>query len=57
MTEEEKRARHRTYMREWRKANKAKESEYRMATRRRRALRELLDEKKDMEVDNYEQGR
>lgn len=44
MTTEEKRARHRDYMREWRKMNRAKEREYKLNTRRRRALRELLEE-------------
>jgi hypothetical protein len=46
VTPEEKRAKHRDYMREWRKRNRAKEKEYRVNTRRRRALRELLAERR-----------
>lgn len=48
VTAEEKRARHRDYMRKWRRQNqnRAKEKEYRVNTRRRRALRELLADRR-----------
>lgn len=56
VTEEERRARHRAYMREWRRRNPerekqyhrnrdpAKEKEYRQNARRRKYLAELLKE-------------
>jgi hypothetical protein len=47
VTNEEKRAKHREYMRQWRQreSSKCKEREYRVNTRRRRALEELLAER------------
>lgn len=47
VTNEEKRTKHREYMREWRQrpSSRIKEREYRLNMKRRRALEELLAER------------